>query len=98
MKLIFFIKKEVEELALKGYGVIAIVSDERKGLAQSIKSILVQICQFHQVAITRRYITKNSKLPASIELKEHVTMIKLTNKRIFWKKHKWLAYEIGKTF
>jgi len=41
------------------------------------------MCQFHQVAIIRRYITKNQKLPASIELKELVAMIKLTDKESF---------------
>ena len=41
------------------------------------------MCQFHQVAIIRRYITKNPKLPASIELKELVAMMKLTDKESF---------------
>ena len=41
------------------------------------------MCQFHQVAIIRRYITKNPKLPASIELKELVAMIKLTDRESF---------------
>jgi hypothetical protein len=38
------------------------------------------MCQFHQVGIIRRYITKNPKLLASIELKELVAMMKLTDK------------------
>jgi len=79
----FLYKKGVEELVSKGYRVIAIVSDGRKGLAQSFRSILVQMCQFHQVAIIRRYITKNPKLPASIELKELVSMMKITDKGSF---------------
>jgi hypothetical protein len=41
------------------------------------------MCQFHQVAIIRRYITKNPKLPASIELKELVAMMKMTDKESF---------------
>ena len=65
----FLYKKGVEELISKWYTVVGIVSDGRKGLAQSFGSIPVQMCQFHQVAIIRRYITKNPKLPASIELK-----------------------------
>lgn len=79
----FLYRKGIEELASKGYRVVAIVSDGRKGLAQSFKSIPVQMCQFHQVAIIRRYITKNPKLPASIELKELVAMMKLTDKESF---------------
>ena len=79
----FLYKKGVEELISKGYKVIAIVSDGRKGLIQSFGSIPVQMCQFHQVAIIRRYITKNPKLPASIELKKLVAMMKLTDRESF---------------
>jgi hypothetical protein len=79
----FLYKKGIEELVSKGYEIIAIVSDGRKGLAQSFDSIPVQMCQFHQVAIIRRYITKNPKLPASVELKELVAMMKLTDKESF---------------
>lgn len=79
----FLYKKGIEELQKKGYTVVAIVSDGRKGLAQSFGSIPVQMCQFHQVAIIRRYITKNPKLPASIELKELVAMLKMTDRESF---------------
>lgn len=79
----FLYKKGIEELVNKGYIVTAIVSDGRKGLAQSFGSIPVQMCQFHQVAIIRRYITKHPKLEASIELKELVAMLKLTDKESF---------------
>jgi transposase-like protein len=76
-------KQGIEELKSKGYTIVAIVSDGRKGLVQSFGSLPVQMCQFHQVAIIRRYITKNPKLPASIELKEIVAMMKLTDKESF---------------
>ncbi len=79
----FLYKKGVKELESRGYTVVAIVSDGRKGLTQSFGSIPVQMCQFHQVAIIRRYITKNPKLPASIELKELVAMMKMTDKESF---------------
>jgi hypothetical protein len=55
----FLYKKGIKELESKGYTIAAIVSDGRKGLAQSFGSPPVQMCQFHQVAIIRRYITKN---------------------------------------
>jgi hypothetical protein len=79
----FLYKKGVEELLSNGFTIVAIVSDGRKGLAQSFGSIPVQMCQFHQVAIIRRYITKTPKLPASIELKELVAMMKMTDKESF---------------
>ena len=73
----------VNELKKQGFEVVAIVCDGRKGLIQSFKNIPVQMCQFHQVAIIRRYITKNPKLPASIELKELVAMMKMTDRESF---------------
>lgn len=73
----------VNELNKQGFEVLAIVCDGRKGLLQSFGKTPVQMCQFHQVAIIRRYITKNPKLPASIELKELVAMMKMTDKESF---------------
>ena len=73
----------IRELQSKGFEVLAIVCDGRKGLLQSFDKIHVQMCQFHQVAIIRRYITKNPKIFASIELKEFVAMLKMTDKESF---------------
>jgi hypothetical protein len=73
----------VKELQSKGFEVLAIVCDGRKGLLQSFDNIPVQMCQFHQVAIIRRYITKNPKIPASIELKDFVALLKMTDKESF---------------
>jgi hypothetical protein len=75
--------KGINELKNQGFEIVAIVCDGRKGLLQSFQDIPVQMCQFHQVAIIRRYITKNPKLPASIELKELVAMLKMTDKESF---------------
>ena len=72
----------VKELELNGFKIAGIVCDGRKGLLQSF-NMPVQMCQFHQVAIIRRYITKNPKLPASIELKEVVGLLKHTDKESF---------------
>jgi hypothetical protein len=43
----------------------------------------VQMCQFHQVAIVRRYLTKSPKLQASKELLKVVYMMKETDKASF---------------
>ena len=40
--------KGIQELISKGFEVIAIVCDGRKGLLQSFNDIPVQMCQFHQ--------------------------------------------------
>jgi len=73
----------IRELQNRGLTIVAIVCDGRRGLLQSFAEIPVQMCQFHQVAIIRRYLTKNPKLPASIELKELVDMLKMTDKESF---------------
>jgi hypothetical protein len=76
-------RKGIEELKSQGFTIDAIVCDGRRGLIQSFGGIPVQMCQFHQVAIIRRYITKNPRLAASIELKEVVSLLKHTDKESF---------------
>lgn len=76
-------RKGIIELETKGFDILAIVCDGRRGLINSFTDIPVQMCQFHQAAIIRRYITKNPRLPASIELKEIVNMMKQTDKESF---------------
>ena len=73
----------VNHLRSKGYIVVAIVCDGRKGLIDAFKDLPVQLCQFHQVATIRRYITKNPKMLASIELKELVGLLKQTDRESF---------------
>jgi hypothetical protein len=75
--------KGIDELRTKGFEVLAIVCDGRKGLLHSFIRTPVHMCQFHQVAIIRKYITKNPKLPAAIELEEFVAMMKVTDKEPF---------------
>ncbi len=76
-------KKGIAELISMGYEISAIVCDGRRGLIQSFEKTPVQMCQFHQAAIVRRYITKNPRLPASIELKELVRLMTITDKESF---------------
>ncbi|MEZ4906884.1 MAG: hypothetical protein R2771_13345 [Saprospiraceae bacterium] len=73
----------IEELKSKGFEIIAIVCDGRKGLIQMFKDIPVQMCQFHQSAIIRRYLTRRPKLEASCELMEIMDMMKNTDKESF---------------
>jgi len=76
--------KGIKELGSKGFEVVAIVCDGRKGLVGAFRDIPVQLCQFHQVAAIRRYITKNPKMPAPIDLKEqHVAILKNTDRESF---------------
>ena len=79
----YLYKKGITELQSRGFQIMGIVCDGRRGLMQSFPNIPVQMCQFHQVSIIRRYITKNPRLPASIELKELVSMMKCTDRESF---------------
>ena len=76
-------REGIKELQSRGFTIVAIVCDGRKGLIRSFKNIPVQMCQFHQAAIIRRYITKSPKLQASKELKSIVDLIKQTDKESF---------------
>lgn len=73
----------VEELRKQGFSILAIVCDGRKGLIQSFEGTPVQMCQFHQCAIIRRYITKKPKLKAGQELMEVVDTMKKTDRESF---------------
>lgn len=73
----------IKELQKNGFTIIAIVCDGRKGLIQSFPEIPVQMCQFHQSAIVRRYLTKKPKLKAAQELMEVVDLMKQTDKESF---------------
>lgn len=75
--------KGIEELKSRGFSIIAIVCDGRRGLLQSFEDIPVQMCQFHQVAIIRRYITKKPRMLASMELKAIVKLLVHTDKESF---------------
>ena len=76
-------KQGIEDLKKKGYHISAIVCDGRKGLINSFADIPVQMCQFHQSAIIRRYITKKPKLKAAQELLKVLDLMKQTDKESF---------------
>jgi hypothetical protein len=73
----------IKELQTKGFTISAIVCDGRRGLIASFDTSPVQMCQFHQVAIVRRYITKNPRMLAAIDLKDVVSLMKQTDKESF---------------
>lgn len=73
----------INSLIASGFTIRAIVCDGRKGLINSFGNIPVQMCQFHQSAIIRRYLTKNPKLVAAKELMQVVDLMKQTDKESF---------------
>ena len=62
-------EKGINELKEKGFKVLGIVADGKKGLMERFEEP-IQMCQFHQIQNVRRYITNNPKLQAGIELKQ----------------------------
>jgi hypothetical protein len=73
----------VKELQKRGWNVIGIVCDARRGLVQAFPDIPVQMCQFHQVQIVLRYITRKPKLEAGKDLKELVLLLTKTDEASF---------------
>lgn len=73
----------LEELIKKGIHIQAIICDGRKGLFQLFGEIPGQMCNFHQVAIIRRYLTKRPKMAASKELWDLVLLLSRTDKESF---------------
>jgi hypothetical protein len=61
-------KLGIEEIARRGIKIIAIVCDGKRGLLNYFDDVLIQMCNFHQIAIIRRYLTKKPKMEASKEL------------------------------
>jgi hypothetical protein len=101
-----YVKYETIALYLEGlrnlesqYEVKAIVCDGR--LLRTL-SIPTQMCQFHQMAIITRYLTRNPKLAASIELQSIVKDLPKIRKKIFKRKlsrwhKKWESFLCEKT-
>jgi hypothetical protein len=73
----------IKELSAMGYNIKAIVCDGRKGLFQLFNNIPVQMCQYHQVKIITRYLTKKPKHQASKELRELSLLLSDTDKDSF---------------
>jgi hypothetical protein len=74
----------IKEITRRGIKIQSIICDGRKGLFQLFSNdIPIQMCNFHQVAIIRRYLTKKPKMQASKELWDLVLLLKHTDKESF---------------
>lgn len=73
----------VSWLESQGFKIYGAVIDAMRGLAQALYPIPVQMCQFHQILITRRYLTQEPDLNASSELLSLVKSITQMDKESF---------------
>jgi hypothetical protein len=60
----------ISEISRRGITIQGIVCDGRQGLFGLFGDIPVQMCQFHQIQIVQRYLTRKPKTQAAIELKK----------------------------
>jgi hypothetical protein len=66
----------IEEIDRRGIKIQAITCDGRKGLLQLFEGIPIQMCNFHQVAIIRRCLTKSLRC---MPVKSHGNMFYFGN-------------------
>lgn len=73
----------VEWLKFQGFRIYGVIIDGMRGLAQALHPIPVQMCQFHQIMIVRRYLTQDPDIRASIELLSLIKEITRMDKESF---------------
>lgn len=70
-------------LELQGFILEAAVIDGKRGVSAIFQDIPVQFCQFHQIAIVRRYLTSRPKLPAGQELRAIALTLPVSSEHTF---------------
>jgi hypothetical protein len=73
----------VDWLLENNFKIEGIVCDGLRGMFQIFSNYRIQMCQFHQVSIVRRYLTLNPELEASVELLNIVKQLCHTDKESF---------------
>ena len=84
-------RQEVAALQERGVVIQSIICDGRSGLLQAFPDIPVQMCQFHQIKIIVRYLTKKPKSEAARELRAlALTLTGSSKDRFIENLHDWL--------
>ena len=60
----------ISEIRRRGISIQGFVCDGRRGLFDIFGDIPIQMCQFHQIKIVLRYLTRKPKTQLAIELKK----------------------------
>jgi len=90
------------ELECLGFNIEAVVLDGKRGVRQVFPSIPVQMCQFHQIAIINRYLTRKPMLEAGQELRKIALQLTGSTEKEFTKSlnawhEKWREFLKEKT-
>ena len=73
----------IEWLERYNFKIDGIVCDGLRGMFQLLSRYRVQMCQYHQLRIVQRYLTRKPELPASIELLSITNLLTNTDKESF---------------
>lgn len=76
-------QRGIEALEVQGFIIQAMVIDGRNGVREAFPGIPVQMCQFHQLQIITRYLTKYPKLPAGQDLRALALTLARSDERTF---------------
>ena len=71
------------ELECLGFDIKAVILDGKRGVRQVFSGIRAQMCQFHQVAIINRYLTKRPILEAGKELRQIILQLTKSTEKEF---------------
>lgn len=84
-------KEGIDWLKENNFNIIAIICDGFKGIFKQFSEYKIQMCQYHQIKILRRYLTSKPELLPAIELLRLVNQITEMDKASFlWEYSKWL--------
>ena len=76
----------IEEIVHRGITVQSIICDGRKGVIELFPDIPCQLCQFHQIQIITRHLTRKPKLEAAVELRSLACQLTKADKESFIRK------------
>ena len=76
-------KEGIDWLENHRFKIEGIVCDGLRGMFTMLSNYRVQMCQYHQLRIVQRYLTRKPELPASVELLSIANLLTNTDKESF---------------
>ena len=73
----------IDWLEAHNFTIEGVICDGMRGMFQQLSLYRVQMCQYHQLRIVQRYLTRKPELPASIELLSISHLLTKTDKESF---------------